>query len=71
LKVKLEKKFEIKDLRQLRYFFGIEVAREAEEIVLSHRKYVLNLLSEIDMLRCKLIVSPIDVKTKMSIDVGE
>jgi Reverse transcriptase (RNA-dependent DNA polymerase) len=27
LKAKLGKKFEVKDLGQLRYFFGIEVAR--------------------------------------------
>jgi Reverse transcriptase (RNA-dependent DNA polymerase) len=35
LKMKLGKEFEVKDLSQLRYFLGIEVARGIEGIVLS------------------------------------
>jgi Reverse transcriptase (RNA-dependent DNA polymerase) len=35
LKKKLGKEFEVKDLGQLRYFFGIEIARGAEGIILS------------------------------------
>jgi hypothetical protein len=46
------------------------VARGAERIVLSQRKYVLDLLSETNMLGCKS-VSPIDVKTKISADARE
>jgi Reverse transcriptase (RNA-dependent DNA polymerase) len=51
LKRKLGKKFEVKDLGQLRYFLGIEIARGAEGIVLSQRNYVLDLLAETGMLR--------------------
>jgi hypothetical protein len=36
----------VKDLGQLKYFFGIEVARGAEGIILSQRKYALTLLKE-------------------------
>lgn len=44
LKGFLSKEFEIKDLGLLRYFLSIEVARSKDEIFLSYRKYVLNLL---------------------------
>jgi Reverse transcriptase (RNA-dependent DNA polymerase) len=71
LKTKLRKEFKIKYLGQLRYFFGIEVARGAEEIVLSQRKYVLDFLSETCMLGCKSTISPVDVKAKMSADTRE
>jgi Reverse transcriptase (RNA-dependent DNA polymerase) len=71
LKSILEKEFEEKDLGQLRYFFRIEVARGAEGIILSQRKYVLDLLNETCMLGCKPAVSPIYVKAKMRAYAGE
>ncbi|KAM2062109.1 hypothetical protein TB2_047101 [Malus domestica] len=55
----LSSKFETKDLGSLKYFLGIEVARSQEEIYLSQRKYVLDLLSETGMLACKLVDTPI------------
>jgi hypothetical protein len=71
LKAKLEKKIEIKELGQFTYFIGIEVARGAKEIVLSHRKYVLDLLTETRMLGCKPVVSLIDMNAKINTDVRE
>jgi Reverse transcriptase (RNA-dependent DNA polymerase) len=65
LKVKLGKKFEVKNLRQLKYFFEIEVAHGIEGIVLSQRKYTLDLLNETGMLGCKPAVTPIDQKTRL------
>ncbi|WVZ92208.1 hypothetical protein U9M48_038291 [Paspalum notatum var. saurae] len=46
LKENLSKEFEVKDLGQLKYFLGIEIARNPKGIVLSQRKYVLDLLNE-------------------------
>ena len=46
LKGNLSREFEVKDLGQLKYFLGIEIARNPKGIVLSQRKYVLDLLSE-------------------------
>jgi Reverse transcriptase (RNA-dependent DNA polymerase) len=71
LKARLGKKFEVKDLRQLRYFLEIEIAHGAKEIVLSQKKYVLDLLTETCMLGCRSVVSSIDVKTKIIADAGE
>lgn len=40
----LDKLFSIKDLGPLKYFLGIEVARTKDGIVLSQRKYTLDIL---------------------------
>ena len=45
--------FEEKDLGQMRYFLGMEVAISRKGISISHRKYVLDLLTETSMLGCK------------------
>jgi hypothetical protein len=46
LKGSLSKASEVKDLCQLKYFFGVEVARSTRAIVLTQHKYVLDLLNE-------------------------
>ncbi|XP_056159734.1 uncharacterized mitochondrial protein AtMg00810-like [Syzygium oleosum] len=51
--------FETKNLGELKYFLGIEVARSEEGIFLSQRKYVLDLLSEVGLLECKPADTPI------------
>ena len=55
----------------MKYFLGIEVDRSKKSILLSQRKYVLDLLSESGMLRCRSINSPMDVNTNMLSDQGE
>jgi hypothetical protein len=65
LKGRLGRAFEIKNLGLLRYFLGIEIARSSKGIVLSQRKYVLDLLAETWMLGCRLCGSPIDRTIKL------
>ncbi|WVZ66155.1 hypothetical protein U9M48_015421 [Paspalum notatum var. saurae] len=71
LKKELGKAFEVKDLGQLRYFLGIEVARSSKGIVLSQRKYVLDLLAETGMLGCRTVASPIDRNHKLCAELGD
>ncbi|XP_031283171.1 uncharacterized protein LOC116141841 [Pistacia vera] len=60
----LAQDFEIEDLGQLRYFLGIEIARNKKGIYVSHRKYVLDLLKDIGMLDCKPIETTIEQNVK-------
>nr|KAJ0189996.1 hypothetical protein LSAT_V11C800414640 [Lactuca sativa] len=53
LKQVLGKAFEIKDLGQLRYFLGMEIARSRKGISVTQRKYKLDLLKKTGLLGCK------------------
>ncbi|RVX10055.1 Retrovirus-related Pol polyprotein from transposon RE1 [Vitis vinifera] len=59
------KEFEIKDLGNLKYFLGMEIARSKKGIAVSQRKYVLNLLNETGMLGCKPAETPMDTTVKL------
>ena len=48
----LKKHFVTKDLDRPRYFLGIEIAHAKGRVILSQRKYVLDLLKEAGMLSC-------------------
>ncbi|XP_042521263.1 uncharacterized mitochondrial protein AtMg00810-like [Macadamia integrifolia] len=71
LKAYLGKEFEIKDLERLKYFLGIEVAYSTKGIVLSQRKYTLDLLSETGMLGCKPLDTPIKANSHLRSKEGE
>jgi Reverse transcriptase (RNA-dependent DNA polymerase) len=58
LEERLSNEFEMKDLDGLKYFLRIEVVRSKEDISISQRKYVLDLLSETGMLDCKPVDTP-------------
>ncbi|KAJ0909446.1 putative RNA-directed DNA polymerase [Helianthus annuus] len=60
IKQVLNDTFKIKDLGVLKYFLGIEVLYDKDEICFSQRKYCLELLSEFGYLGCKPISTPIE-----------
>ena len=49
LNKELPKEFEMKDLDLLRYFLGMKVAHSKTSIVVTLRKYALDLLKEVGM----------------------
>ena len=53
LKSFFHSKFHTKDLGMLKYFLGVEVMRSKQRILLSQRKYVLDMLSETEKLGAK------------------
>ncbi|GJX61870.1 putative RNA-directed DNA polymerase [Tanacetum coccineum] len=65
LKNYLSQEFEMKDLGQLKYFLGIEVARSIQGISMSQRKYTLDLLAETGMLDCKPVDTPIEANHQL------
>jgi hypothetical protein len=71
LKDNLSKQFEVKDLGQLRYFLSLEIARSPKGILLSQRKYVLDLLTETGILGCRPTSTPIDPNHKLHAKCGD
>ena len=65
---KLAKEFEMKVLGTLRYFLGMEVARNKIGISVSQWKYVLDLLKETGMMSCKPANTPVDPNLKLEIN---
>jgi len=65
LKECLIKEFEIKDFGRLKYFLGIEVAHSKEGIFISQQKYIVDLLTEIGLLGCKVDTTPIEFNHKL------
>jgi len=57
--------FQTKDLSKLIYFLGIEVAQSNTDIVISQRKYALNILKEIGLMNSKSVDTPMDPNVKL------
>ncbi|GJV39047.1 putative RNA-directed DNA polymerase [Tanacetum coccineum] len=69
IKKQLDKEFSVKDLGPLKYFLGIEVAKTSDGLVLSQRKYTLDILKDSGKLGCKPSSFPIEQGLKL--DKGE
>ena len=65
LKEHLFKHFQMKDMGNLRYFLGIEVAKSKDRISISQRKYALDILEEAHLTDCKPVESPMDPNVKL------
>ena len=63
--------FQTKDLGKLKYFLGIEIAQSNSGVVMSQRKYVLDILEETGMLDCKPVDIPMDPNVKLVPGQGE
>ena len=71
LKCHLHSQFQTKDMGLLKYFLGIEVAQSSSSIVISQRKYTLDILTESDMLGSHPSDTLMDPNVKLFMAQGE
>ncbi|XP_015168013.1 uncharacterized mitochondrial protein AtMg00810-like [Solanum tuberosum] len=62
----LQDNFKIKDLGELRYFLGIEFARNNNGILMHQRKYCLELISDMGLSSSKPVGSPVELNQKLT-----
>ena len=60
----LDDTFKVKNLGNLKYFLGLEIARSSEGIHVSQRKYALDILADNGLLASKACATPITKDTK-------
>ena len=65
IKKVLSERFEMKDMKELHYFLGIEIIQTPDDIMISQRHYILNLLYKFGMTECKLVDTPLDRNLKL------
>lgn len=60
--------FHMKDLGELKYFLGLELARGSSGLFVCQRKYTLDILTECGMLSCKPLSFPLEPNHKLALD---
>jgi hypothetical protein len=70
-KLYLSTSFHMKDLGVLKYFLGIEVARNPTGIFLCQRKYALDIISEAGLLGAKPDATPLEQNHRLSLADGQ
>jgi hypothetical protein len=71
IKLFLQKQFHIKDLGKLKYFLGLEVARSKAGIVISQRKYTLEIIDDVGFLGAKPVDFPMEQNLRLTNDQCE
>lgn len=71
LKKFLDAEFKVKDLGNLHYFLVLEVFREEDGLIVTQRKFILELLIEFDCSHSPLVSSSLDPSIKLLSHSGE
>lgn len=70
LKLFLDAEFKIKDLGNLQLFLGLEFIREPNGLILSKRKFTLDLLAEFDCFHLSPVSASLDSTVKLKANDG-
>ena len=68
IKMYLKRHFMTKDMGRPKYFLGTEVAHQKHNVLLSQRKYVLDLLEKLEYLGCTLANTPMEANVNLWFD---
>lgn len=60
----LDNEITIKDLAYIRYFFGLKVAGSENGMFISQQKYLLDMLTDIGLMKFKPVASPLPPEQK-------
>ena len=71
LKILLDQQFKLKNLGNLKFFLGLEIARSQKGIHLCQRKYTFELINDVGLLGCKPVKTPMEHNLKLSKNQGE
>ncbi|XP_074265396.1 uncharacterized protein LOC141587828 [Silene latifolia] len=71
IKRELHSAFSIKDLGEMRYFLGLEISRNKSGLMINQRKYILDILQDLQMEHCSGAIFPMQQGLKLSVDQGE
>lgn len=71
LKSALNEWFRIKDLENLKYFLGMKVVRSKEGISMCQRRYAIDLLTKVRIIRSKPSKIPLKHNLRLSKNEGE
>lgn len=62
----LQQEFSMKDLCELHHFLGMQVQWQGDNLLLSQRHYMLDILARKGMANCKPCTTPVDINLKLS-----
>lgn len=65
-KALLNHHFKIKDLGKMKYFLGLEIARNMKSISVCQRKFCLKLISDLGLTELKPASTPLEVNHRLS-----
>nr|XP_016505258.1 PREDICTED: uncharacterized mitochondrial protein AtMg00810-like [Nicotiana tabacum] len=71
LKMFLDEQFKIKDLGFRNYFLGIEILYDTSGVLLHHKKFYFELITEYGCSAASVVISPLELCVKLRSDVGE
>ena len=66
----LSQQFSLKDLGQLSYFLGVEVISHLHGLLLSQRRYILDLLARTNMMEAKPVLTPLPTSPPITLHTG-